>query len=290
MKWVDAVAQGILLGGLYALFAAGLSLIFGVMRVVNLAHGDLAVLTAFLALLVVDATGVNPLLTLVLLIPAMFALGYLLQRLLVNFTLGRDPLPPLLVTFGLAVIIQNALLEGFSADSRGLDAGRIEDSSLRLADRLAVGWFPVLTFAVAVAMLVALQLLLTRTQLGRGLRSTSDDQETAQLVGINNRHLYALAMGIALAMAGVAGVFVGIRTTFGPLDGPILLIFAFEAVVIGGLGSLWGTLAGGIVLGVAQSIGAQISPGWAVLAGHLVFLAVLAVRPTGLLGRADVAT
>jgi branched-chain amino acid transport system permease protein len=194
------------------------------------------------------------------------------------------------VTFGLAVIIQNALLEGFSADSRGLDAGRIEDTSLRLADRLAVGWFPVLTFAVAVAMLVALQLLLTRTQLGRGLRSTSDDQETAQLVGINNRHLYALAMGIALAMAGVAGVFVGIRTTFGPLDGPILLIFAFEAVVIGGLGSLWGTLVGGIVLGVAQSIGAQISPGWAVLAGHLVFLAVLAVRPTGLLGRADVAT
>jgi branched-chain amino acid transport system permease protein len=290
MKWVDAVAQGILLGGLYALFAAGLSLIFGVMRVVNLAHGDLAILTAFLALLVVDATGVNPLLTLVLLIPAMFALGYLLQRLLVNFTLGRDPLPPLLVTFGLAVIIQNALLEGFSADSRGLDAGRIEDTSLRLADRLAVGWFPVLTFAVAVAMLVALQLLLTRTQLGRGLRSTSDDQETAQLVGINNRHLYALAMGIALAMAGVAGVFVGIRTTFGPLDGPILLIFAFEAVVIGGLGSLWGTLAGGVVLGVAQSIGAQISPGWAVLAGHLVFLAVLAVRPTGLLGRADVAT
>jgi branched-chain amino acid transport system permease protein len=290
MKWVDAVAQGVLLGGLYALFAAGLSLIFGVMRVVNLAHGDLAVLTAFLAFLVVDATGVNPLLTLVLLIPAMFALGYLLQRLLVNFTLGRDPLPPLLVTFGLAVILQNALLEGFSADSRGLDAGRIEDTSLRLADRLAVGWFPVLTFVVAVAMLVALQLLLTRTQLGRGLRSTSDDQETAQLVGINNRHLYALAMGIALAMAGVAGVFVGIRTTFGPLDGPILLIFAFEAVVIGGLGSLWGTLAGGIVLGVAQSIGAQISPGWAVLAGHLVFLAVLAVRPTGLLGRADVAT
>jgi branched-chain amino acid transport system permease protein len=290
MKWVDAVAQGILLGGLYALFAAGLSLIFGVMRVVNLAHGDLAIFTAFLALLVVDATGVNPLMTLVLLIPAMFALGYLLQRLLVNFTLGRDPLPPLLVTFGLAVIIQNALLEGFSADSRGLDAGRIEDTSLRLADRLAVGWFPVLTFAVAVAMLVALQLLLTRTQLGRGLRSTSDDQETAQLVGINNRHLYALAMGIALAMAGVAGVFVGIRTTFGPLDGPILLIFAFEAVVIGGLGSLWGTLVGGIVLGVAQSIGAQISPGWAVLAGHLVFLAVLAVRPTGLLGRADVAT
>ena len=290
MKWVDAVAQGILLGGLYALFAAGLSLIFGVMRVVNLAHGDLAIFTAFLALLVVDATGVNPLLTLVLLIPAMFALGYLLQRLLVNFTLGRDPLPPLLVTFGLAVIIQNALLEGFSADSRGLDAGRIEDTSLRLADRLAVGWFPVLTFAVAVAMLVALQLLLTRTQLGRGLRSTSDDQETAQLVGINNRHLYALAMGIALAMAGVAGVFVGIRTTFGPLDGPILLIFAFQAVVIGGLGSLWGTLVGGIVLGVAQSIGAQLSPGWAVLAGHLVFLAVLAVRPTGLLGRADVAT
>jgi branched-chain amino acid transport system permease protein len=289
MKWVDAVLQGVLLGGLYGLYAAGLSLIFGVMRVVNLAHGDLSVLTAFLALVVVDAAGANPLVALVLLIPLMFAVGYVLQRVLINFTLGRDALPPLLVTFGLGIIIQNALLEGFSADSRGLDAGRIEDVSLRLTDQLAVGWFPVLTFAVAVALLGALQLLFMRTQVGRGLRATSDDQQTAQLMAINNRHLYGVAMGLALAIATIAGVFVGIRTTFGPFDGPILLIFAFEAVIIGGLGSLWGTLVGGIVLGVAQNIGAQLSPGWAVLAGHLVFLAVLAVRPTGLFGRAEVA-
>lgn len=290
MRWADAVLQGVLLGGLYGLYAAGLSLIFGVMRVVNLAHGDLSVLTAFLALVIVDATGVNPLLALVLLIPLMFLVGYALQRVLINFTLGRDVLPPLLVTFGLGIIIQNALLEGFSADSRGLDAGRIEEVSLRLTDQLAVGWLPVLTFVVAVALLGALQLLFTRTQLGRALRATSDDQQTAQLMAINNLHLYGVAMGLALAIATIAGVFVGIRTTFGPLDGPILLIFAFEAVIIGGLGSLWGTLVGGIVLGVAQNIGAQLSPGWAVLAGHMVFLAVLAVRPTGLFGRAEVAT
>ena len=285
MKWVHAVLQGVLLGGLYALYATGLTLIFGVMRVVNLAHGDLSILAAFLALVIVDATGLNPLVSLLLVVPAMFVGGYVLQRGLINLTLGKDPLPPLLVTFGLAVIIQNALLERFSADSRGLNAGRIENVSIEITDRLAIGWFPVVTFLSAVVLLAGLHVLFGRTQFGRALRATAGDQEAAQLVGINNRHLYALAMAMAMAIVGIAGVFVGVRTTFGPLEGPTLLIFAFEAVIIGGLGSLWGTLAGGVILGIAQNIGAQVSPGWSALAGHIVFLTVLAVRPRGLFGR-----
>jgi branched-chain amino acid transport system permease protein len=286
VTWTNDIVQGLLLGGLYALFATGLSLVFGVMRLVNLAHGDLSIVAAFLAVVAVDH-GVHPLLTLAVVVPLMFGLGYLLQRGLLNFTLrGGDVLPSILVTFGLSVVLQNLLLEGFSADSRGLDAGQIENASIRVTSGLAVGWFPLLTLAVAVAVLVGLQLLLSRTRLGRAFRATADDTDTARLVGIDHRSLYALATGIALATVAVAGIFLGIRTTFSPSLGPTRLIFAFEAVIIGGLGSLWGTLAGGLVLGVAQTLGAHFSPGWGVLAGHLVFLTVLAFRPTGLLGKA----
>jgi branched-chain amino acid transport system permease protein len=285
MDWLNAVVQGILLGGLYALLATGLSLVFGVMRLVNLAQGDLTVLAAFLALSVVEATGVNPLVSLLVVVPLLMIGGYVLQRLLLNFTLGRGVLPPVLVTFGLAVILQNALLGAYSADSQGLDAGPIEGSSLRLTDQLAVGWFPLITLIVAVLILVGLQLLISRTALGRSLRATADDPDAASLVGIDDRHIYAVAMALALGTIAIAGVFLGIRTTFAPSDGPVRLIFAFEAVVIGGLGSLWGTLVGGIVLGVAQALGNQIGPGYQILAGHVVFLIVLVFRPSGLFAR-----
>jgi branched-chain amino acid transport system permease protein len=286
VTWVNVVVQGLLLGGLYALFATGLSLMFGVMRLVNLAHGDLSIVAAFIALAVVDAVPVNPLWTLAVVVPLLFGVGYLLQRGLLNFTLrGADPLPPVLVTFGLSIILQNLLLEVFSADSQGLDAGRVENAGIRLGDGLAVGWFPLLTLVIGVGVLVGLQLVLSRTRLGRSFRATSDDPEAASLVGLNHRHVYAMATAIALATVAVAGVFLGVRTTFTPSSGPTRLIFAFEAVIIGGLGSIWGTLAGGLVLGVAQTLGSQLSPGWGVLAGHLVFLAVLAFRPSGLLGK-----
>jgi branched-chain amino acid transport system permease protein len=284
VTWVNTVIQGILLGGLYALFAAGLSLVFGVMRVVNLAHGDLSVLAAFLSLLLVEHAGMAPLLTLVIVVPVMFAVGYVLQAGIINFAL-RTELAPLLATFGLAIVLQNVLQEAFSADSRGLDAGRLETSSIRIGDHIGIGWFPLLTFVTSVLVLLALHLLLTRTQLGRALRATSDDQRTALLIGIDNRRIYSLAMGISLATVAIAGVFLAIRTTFSPSIGSARLIFGFEAVIIGGLGSLWGTLAGGIVLGVAQAVGAQIDAGWGVLTGHLVFLAVLALRPSGLFPR-----
>jgi branched-chain amino acid transport system permease protein len=285
VAWVDTVLQGLMLGGLYALFATGLSLIFGVMRVVNLAHGDLSILAAFVAVVVVEALGLNPLLALLLVVPLMAALGFVLQVLILNRLLGRGILPPILVTFGFSIIIQNALLETFSADSRRLNPGGIETASLPLGSGLAVGWFPFITLAAAVLILVGLQLVISRTSVGRAFRATSDDHETAELMGIDNRRLYGLAMALSLGIVAVAGVFLGIRTTFAFSSGPDRLLFAFEAVIIGGLGSLWGTLVGGAVLGIAQTVGAKLSPGWGILTGHLVFLAVLLLRPQGLFTR-----
>jgi len=286
MEWLDTIIQGVLLGGLYALFATGLSLIFGVMRLVNVGHGDLIVLAAFLGLAVVQGSGIDPFLSLLIVVPVMAAFGYGLQRGLFNLTLGRDILPPLLVSFGRSIIIQNLLLEIFTADSRKLQVGSLETASIRLSEDLAIGVLPLIVFLCAVGVILGLQIVFYRTTLGRAFRATSDDQETAQLMGIDNRHLYGLAMAIALGVVGIAGIFLGVRTNFDPSIGPARLIYAFEAVIIGGLGSLWGTLAGGIVLGVAQSIGAKLDPGWQILAGHLAFLAVLLVRPRGLFPRA----
>jgi branched-chain amino acid transport system permease protein len=286
VAWVDTVIQGLLLGGLYALFATGLSLIFGVMRIVNLAHGDLSILAAFLAVVAVESLGLDPFVALVLVAPLMAALGYFLQTLVLNRLLGQGILPPILVTFGLSIIIQNALLEIFSADSRRLNPGGIETASVALGGQLAVGWLPLITLAVAVAILLGLQGLIGRLSVGRAFRATSDDQETAELMGIDNRRLYGLAMALSLGIVAVAGVFLGIRTTFTFASGPDRLLFAFEAVIIGGLGSLWGTLVGGAVLGVAQTVGAKLSPGWGILTGHLVFLAVLLLRPQGLFAKA----
>ena len=286
MDWVNAVIQGILLGGLYALFAAGLSLIFGVMRLVNIAHGDLIVLAAYLALVTITTLGLHPLAALVVVVPVMALFGYVLQRGILNFTLGDDILPPLLVTFGLSVIIQNALLETFTADPQKLTAGGLEVASINFGN-LAVGYLPLLNFVVAVAVIAGLQVLFYRTALGRSFRAVSDNQDIAQLMGLNRRHIFGLAMALALAVTAVAGIFLGIRTSFDPATGPARLIFGFEAVIIGGLGNLWGTLAGGIILGVSQTIGAQIHPGFQILAGHIAFLVVLAVRPRGLFPRID---
>ena len=285
MGWLDAIIQGVLLGGLYALFATGLSLIFGVMRLVNIAHGDLIVLAAFLGLAMVNGTGVHPLLSLIVTVPVMAAIGYALQRGILNFTLGRDILPPLLVTFGLSIIIQNVLLEVFSADTQRLKAGKLETASIAIGEQIAIGWFPLIVFLSALGVIAGLQLVLFRTRLGTAFRATSDDHETAALMGIDNRHVFGLAMALALAVVALAGTFMAIRTNFSPAIGPARLLYAFEAVIIGGLGSLWGTLAGGVILGVAQAIGAKFHPGGQILAGHVAFLIVLVLRPNGLFPR-----
>jgi branched-chain amino acid transport system permease protein len=285
MQWFNIVLQGVLIGGLYAMFAAGLSLIFGVMRLVNIAHGDLIVLAAYVALVVTQAMGINPLVSLLFVVPIMALVGYALQRGLLNRTLGDDLLPPLLVTFGLSIIIQNGLLELFTADSRRLQAGAIEIQTFELLQGVWVGALPLLQFVIAVAAIAGLQILFYRTALGRAFRATSDDQPVAQLMGLDTRHVFAMAMALSLAVIAIAGVFLAVRTNFDPAIGPARLIFGFEAVIIGGLGSMWGTLAGGVILGVSQAVGAQIDPGWQLLAGHIVFLAILAVRPQGLFPR-----
>jgi len=281
MQWFNIVLQGVLIGGLYAMFAAGLSLIFGVMRLVNIAHGDLIVFAAYVSLVVTQTMGVDPLTSLLLVVPIMAVIGYALQRGLLNRTLGDDLLPPLLVTFGLSIIIQNGLLELFTADSRRLQAGAIEVQAFELLQGVWIGVLPLLQFAIAVAVIAGLQILFYRTALGRAFRATSDDPSVAQLMGLDTRHVFAMAMALSLAVIAIAGVFLAVRTNFDPAIGPARLIFGFEAVIIGGLGSMWGTLAGGIILGVSQAIGAQIGPGWQLLAGHIVFLAILAVRPQG---------
>ena len=287
MDWVNVIIQGILLGGLYALFAAGLSLIFGVMRLVNIAHGDLIVLAAYLGLTTTTALNVPPLLSFIVVVPMMAVIGYFLQRGLLNQTLGGDILPPLLVTFGLSVIIQNGLLEIYTADPQNMNAGTIETASIPVSTSVNVGVLPLLTFVVAVIVIAGLQFIFYHTALGRAFRATSDNQDIAQLMGLNKAHVFGLAMALSFAVIAIAGIFLGIRAGFDPTIGPGRLIFGFEAVIIGGLGNLWGTLIGGIVLGVAQNIGGHINPGWQLLAGHIAFLVVLAIRPRGLFPRID---
>ena len=286
LDWLGTILQGALLGGLYALFAAGLSLIFGIMRPVNLAHGDLIVLAAFAILSLATWFGFDPFLAALFAMPGMFVVGFALQHVLLNRTLGRDLLPPLLVTFGLSIIIQNGLLETFTADSRRLRLGAIETASIELGGNLAIGVMPLLTLGSAIAVILLLNLLFYRTALGRAFRATSDDLEIAQLMGVDHQKIYSIAMGIAMVVTTIAALYLGIRANFDPTIGPARLIYAFEAVIIGGLGSLWGTLAGGIIIGLSQTVGAKMNPEWQILAGHIAFLVVVVLRPRGLFPRA----
>lgn len=278
MNWVNAVVQGILLGGLYALFACGLSLMFGVMRIINLAHGDIAILGAFVVWTIATQANVSPFLGLIAALPVMLAAGYLLHRLVLARSLKSGVLTPLLTTFGLAIVIQNGLLQIFSPDVRslGAQAGPLYTQAWHVNSQLSVPYLGLLILAVAVAVLGGLQLVVKRTRFGREMRAAAQDPDTAGLVGVPANSIYAKATAIAVVTATLAGTFLALHSTFDPASGPIQLVFAFEAVVIGGLGSLWGTLFGGIVLGIAQTAGATIDPQYSILAGHLVFLIILA--------------
>ena len=286
LGWIDTIVQGVLLGGLYAMFAMGQSLIFGVMRLTNTAHGDFIILAAFGAFSLAAASGLPaaaaPWLALGLMLPIAFAAGYGLQRVVLNGTLGHDPLPSLVVTFGLAIVIQNLLQEIYSADPRSIESGGLNTASVSLGGGLAVGTLPLLIFVLAVVMAIGMQLLFDRTPIGRAFRAVSDDKDAAELMGLDHRHVNALATGIAFLLVAVAGTLYGMKTTVSPADGPALLLYAFEAVIIGGMGSFYGTLAGGIILGVTQAIGFRFDPGWGIWFGHIVFLAMLVFRPSGL--------
>lgn len=278
----ETIIQGLLLGGLYCLFSLGLSLMFGVMRLTNIAQGDLIVAGGFAAISVAPLVGGHFVMAGVLLLPVAFAVGYALQRTVLNRTLGKDPLPSLVVTFGLSIVIQNALLELYSADPRSLDAGELATGSLNLGGDIYIGTLPLLILVAALACTAGLQLLFSATSLGRAFRAVSDDREAAELMGLNSAKVYSLATALAFALIALAGLFQGLRTTVSPADGPLLLLFAFESVIIGGMGSFWGTFVGALVLGVSQQVGFKFDPGWGVWFGHLVFLAVLLVRPNGL--------
>jgi branched-chain amino acid transport system permease protein len=286
MTWVNAIIQGILTGGLYALFACGLSLMFGVMKVVNLAHGDLATIAGYIAIGIIFATHVPVLVSLVIVIPVMAALGYLLQRTVIQASLDRGVLTTLIVTFGLSVVIENALLQFFSANTRGIGANMtLVTGSFKLGS-IDIPYLGVATFAAAVVVLLGLQYFLSSSKYGRLIRAVADDREAAQLAGADYRHVFGVAAALAFGTVALAGVAYGMSSTLDPTSGTdTILLFAFAAVVIGGLGSLWGTLVGGIVLGVAQEIGAQINFSDELLAGYLVFLAVLVLRPQGLASR-----
>ena len=282
MTWVNTIIQGLFLGSLYALLACGLSLLFGVMKVINLAHGDLGILGAFIAVTLI-ARGHLPMpLAIVLTLLIAAALGYLLQRGILSPALKSGELSPLLATFGLAIVIQNGLLQTFSSNSHSIDTGWLETFAWRVSPELSIPALSVATLLVAVVVLGGLHLMLKRTKLGRAMRAASSDVDTARLVGVDSQAVYAAASAIAIATAALGGIFLAMRSSFDPSSGPTQLLFAFEAVVIGGLGSLWGTLIGGIVLGLAQTLGAQFDPAYSIVAGHLVFLAVLVFRPRGI--------
>jgi branched-subunit amino acid ABC-type transport system permease component len=287
MAWVNAIIQGVLTGGLYALFACGLSLMFGVMKVVNLAHGDLAVVAGYIAVGVIAVTHIPVLWSLVIVVPIMAAAGYVLQRTLIQGALDRSVLTTLMVTFGLSVVIENALLQFFTANSRGLGTGNaFITSSFSIGSQIQIAYLLVLIFAVAVVVLLGLQYFLSRSKYGRLIRAVADDKEAAQLAGVDYRHVFGVAAAIAFGTVALGGIAYGMYSQLAPTTGTdTILLFAFAAVVIGGLGSLWGTLLGGVVLGVAQQIGAQINISDETLAGFIVFLAILVIRPQGLTGR-----
>jgi branched-chain amino acid transport system permease protein len=280
--WINQILQGILLGGLYTLFATGLSLSAGVMRFVNIAHGDFIVLISFVLLVLVTSLGLNPVLATVIVLPFAFAFGFGLQRFLLQRVVGENVLLVILVTFGLAIIIENGLLELFGADPQKISGGALETATIGLGHGINVGVFQVLTFAAAVILVAGLDLILYRTRIGAKIRAVSDDVAAADLIGLSSVRIYAIAMGISFVTIAIAAGFMSIWTDFDPSSGGSRLLIAFEAIVLGGLGSMWGSLAGGIVLGVAQSIGGQFDIAWQMLAGHIVFLIVLAVRPQGL--------
>jgi branched-chain amino acid transport system permease protein len=287
MAWVNAIIQGILTGGLYALFACGLSLMFGVMKVVNLAHGDLAVVAGYIGVGVIAATHMPFLWAIPIVVLIMAALGYVLQRTLIQAALRRGELTTLIVTFGLSIVIENALLQFFTANSRGLGVGEsIVTASFSIGSQITIAYLLLLIFVVAVVVLLGLQYFLSRSRYGRLIRAVADDQEAAQLSGIDYRHVFGIAAAIAFSTVALAGIAYGMYSQFAPTTGTdTILLFAFAAVVIGGLGSLWGTLLGGVILGVSQAIGAQISGSDEFLAGYIVFLAVLVLRPQGLIAR-----
>ncbi len=286
IEWIDTLIQGILLGGFFALSGLGLSLSFGIMRIVNIAHGDFLVVAAYLGVVVVGLVGINPILAIVVIAPIMYVAGYGLQRSLLNRSVDGSELTPLLITFGISIILHNVLQEIFSADFKSLDAGPIEVASLAIGE-IRIGWLPLSILIVAFLVYGGLHRIMNGTKFGRIVRATVDDPEVASLMGVDTKKIYSLGMGLSMAVIGIAGALYGIKSSFSPMTGGDQLLFAFEAVIIGGMGSIWGTMLGGMALGISQIIGFKIHAGWGAFAGHIIFFAFLFIKPSGLLAKGN---
>ncbi len=285
MIWVNVLIQGILIGGFYALFACGLSLMFGVMKVINLAHGDIAVVAGYVAVFLAPQLHIPEVWSFIIVVPIFAVAGYLIQRTLIQKSIDRDPFTTLLVTFGFSVVIENLLLEIYTANGQSVNIGALIGDSIHVSNVIYISYISLAVLVTAVVVLAALQLFLSKSGTGRLIRAVADDREAAQLSGANYRHIFGIAAAIAFATVALAGIAYGMMTEFAPTSGGVNLLFAFESVVIGGIGSLWGTLIGGVLLGIAQQVGAHINPEYQVLAGNLLFLVILGVRPHGLFGK-----
>jgi branched-chain amino acid transport system permease protein len=285
MIWLNILVQGALIGGFYALFACGLSLMFGVLKVINLAHGDMAVVAGYVAVFLTPHLHIPEIWSFLVVVPIFAVVGYIVQRTLIQKSIDRDPFTTLLVTFGLSVVIENLLLEIYSANGQTVNVGAIGYESWHPGSIFYISYVALGVLGTAVLVLLILQMFLSRTNTGRLIRAVADDREAAQMSGANYRHIFGIAAAIAFATVALAGIAYGMMTQFAPTSGGVNLLFAFEAVVIGGIGSLWGTLIGGVALGIAQQFGAHFNPEYQILAGNALFLIVLAIRPQGLFGR-----
>ncbi len=285
MTWINVVVSGVLLGGFYALFACGLSLMFGVMKIINLAHGDMAVVAGYTAVFLVPKFHLPEVWSFLVVVPIFALLGYIVQRTLLQKSIDRDPFTTLLVTFGLSVVIENLLLEIYTANAQSINIGSLIAKSWQVNTTIYVSYLSLTVLIVSIVVLAALQLFLSKTSTGRQIRAVSDDREAAQLCGTNYRHIFGIASSLAFATVALAGIAFGMYTSLDPTAGGVNLLYAFETVVIGGIGSLWGTLVGGILLGIAQQFGAHFNEQYTILAGNILFLLVLAIRPQGLFGK-----
>ena len=284
MIWVETLMNGLMLGALYALFGLGLSLIFGVMRIANIAHGELVIGGAYMAFSVAGAVPLPPVMLVATVTAMMFAVGWAVQSALVNRVLGADPLRPLLLTFGLSVLTQNLLVEIFGADSRSLDVGAFKTAAVAFGP-LSLGLLPLVTFVLTLTLFGLLHWGLHHTGAGRVVRATADDPEIVALMGVNRKQVFAGVMALSAALAALAGMLLAMRSTVTPFSGAERLLIAFEVVVIGGLGSIWASLAGGLVLGIVHAVSFRIDPASGLLYGHILLLAILLIRPEGLAGK-----
>jgi branched-chain amino acid transport system permease protein len=282
---IQAIVTGILLGGLYALIGVGMSLVFGIMKITNIAHGDLMILSAFFTMVFTRLISGSVILALLLSIVVMIIIGALVQKFLINQVIDKGSEPPLLVTFGLSIIIQNALLLVFGANSNSIST-RLNKINILQSNFIAISGQYALNCAVAIAVIVALSLIINKTSFGRAIRATSSDVTAAELMGINTKRMYVYAMALTMCATCIAGLLVGETFVFYPSSGTQYLIIAFGVVVIGGMGSIMGTLLGGLILGLAQLIGAEIfGVTYELLIGYIVMLIILTIRPQGLLSK-----